>query len=143
MSTALLAMTPFAEWFENELKRRKISRSQAAAFIGTRPQTVSAWFTHDAKPSPALCQAISEWAKVSPEFVMRLAGHLPPEGWDDATKTLHLKPGPARLTIGGPPVLPEVIELLQTMTPEEQREFALPAIELAESLLRRGQRSAQ
>lgn len=126
------------------LKRRKIKQSQLAAYIGASPAAVNDWLLGKRRPDPQWVWKLAPLANVSVEEAMRIVGHLPaPDGWDEETKTQHLKPGPARIVINGPPVMQELLTLLQSMTPEEQLEFALPALEIVEGLLRRGRQSAE
>lgn len=114
---AVLAMTPFAEWLETRMRARGITKSQLAAFIGSRPSTIGAWFTHDAIPSTDLCQKLAGYFGVPLEDVMRAAGHLPP----------------ARVTVEET-IIPELQLRIRRFSPEDQRRYLLPAIELAQTL---------
>lgn len=114
---AVLAMTPFAEWLETRMRSRGITKSQLAAFIGSRPSTIGAWFTHDAIPSTDLCQKLAGYFGVPLEDVMRAAGHLPP----------------ARITVEET-IIPELQLRIRRFSPEDQRRYLLPAIELAQTL---------
>ena len=72
-------MTRFAEWLEEELRGRAVSRAQLAAYMGKRPQTVYSWFNDDRIPSSAMCQEIARVLHLPIEEVLRAAGHLPAE----------------------------------------------------------------
>lgn len=110
-------MTPFAEWLEMRMRARGISKSQLAAFIGSRPSTVGAWFTHDAIPGTEMCQKLAGYFGVPLEDVMRAAGHLPP-----STRRVEEE------------IIPELQIRIRRYSPEEQRRWLLPAIELAQTL---------
>lgn len=118
MAAAL--MTPFAQWVDSRMKARGINQSQLAAYIDSTPSTVGAWFTKDQNASPELCWRLARYLHEPIETVLRAAGHLPP-----ATE-----PEPEI------EIIPELGVMLRTFTPQEQRRFALPAIELAAQLLR-------
>jgi DNA-binding XRE family transcriptional regulator len=76
MAVATL-MTPFAEWLESEMRTRRVNKSQLAAYIDSRPQTVGAWFTDDRLPSTDLCRRLADYLHEPYEAVLRRAGHLP------------------------------------------------------------------
>lgn len=114
---AVLAMTPFAEWLETRMRARGITKSQLAAFIGSKPSTVGAWFTDDRIPSPEMCQRLAGYFGIPLEDVMRSAGHLPP----------------ARITVEET-IIPELQLRIRRFSPAEQRRYLLPAIELAQTL---------
>lgn len=113
-------MTAFAQWLQLRMDARGVNQSQLAAYLETKPSTVGAWFTDDRLPSTAFCWRLAKYLHEPIETVLRAAGHLPP------------------LDTPEPEV--EIIEelgvVLRTFTPQEQRRFALPAIELAAQLLR-------
>lgn len=99
---------------------RKISLAQLAAYMGVSTSAMHRWTHGQGQPDPRYCWKIAELAGMPVEEVMRIAGHLPPA-----------ESMPERSAID-----PQVKEALDRMSPEEQRAFALPAIELAEALLR-------
>ena len=72
-----LALTPFAAWLEEELKRRNLNRAQLAAYIGKRPQTVYGWFNDGRIPETAQCLLIAKVLRLPADDVLRIAGHLP------------------------------------------------------------------
>ena len=119
--------TSFARWLERELAARRINRSQLAAYMGRRAQTVSAWFNDGRLPSTEVCADLARVLHVPLEEVLRQAGHLPPAPE---------YPPPE------PHIIPEALRLLREMSDEEQRAFALPALELAEALLKRARGGA-
>ncbi|MBK6664479.1 MAG: helix-turn-helix transcriptional regulator [Thermoflexaceae bacterium] len=71
--------TSFARWLERELASRRVNRSQLAAYMGRRAQTVSAWFNDGRLPSTEVCADLARVLHVPLEEVLRQAGHLPPE----------------------------------------------------------------
>lgn len=121
----------FAEWFANELSARSISQSQAAAFIGSRPQTLSAWLRHDAQPSSDMCLKIANWLHVDPIDVLRVAGHLPPldrgdlaedaPGYLSADLTRAVSIARRLISIGGEDALEEWTELGEALLEVKQR----------------------
>lgn len=119
--------TSFARWLERELAARRINRSQLAAYMGRRAQTVSAWFNDGRLPSTEVCADLARVLHVPLEEVLRQAGHLPPAPE---------YPPPE------PHIIPEALRPLREMSDEEQRAFALPALELAEALLQRARGGA-
>lgn len=68
--------TRFAEWLERELEHRQLSKTQLAAFMGKRPQTVYSWFNDDTIPSPALCRDVARVLHLSDTAVLAVAGHI-------------------------------------------------------------------
>lgn len=118
-------MTPFAEWMTKQMERRRLNQSQVATYIGLRPSGVNAWFTRDTIPTPATCAKLAELFHVTIDEVLAVAGHLVPQA-------------PVEGAIDE-----QVRQALARMTPEEQREFALPAIELAEVFLRQAREKGE
>lgn len=106
-------MTRFAEWLDGELVTRRLNRSQLAAYLGSRPSTVGAWFTEDRIPSTALCAGLARVLHVPVEQVLRIAGHLPESDSPDAE----------------PEIVPELRYELSRLTPGEQRRL-VRAVEL-------------
>lgn len=72
-------MTPFAEWLDRELKARRMSKAQLAAYMGKRAQTVYSWFNDDTTPSTAFCREVARVLKVPEQLVLGIAGHVSPE----------------------------------------------------------------
>ncbi|HRI06493.1 MAG TPA: helix-turn-helix transcriptional regulator, partial [Nannocystaceae bacterium] len=66
--------TSFARWLERELAARRINRSQLAAYMGRRAQTVSAWFNDGRLPSTEVCADLARVLHVPLEEVLRQAG---------------------------------------------------------------------
>lgn len=124
----MATQSQFAEWLSEMMSKRKVNQSALATYLGTSPSTVNAWLNRGATPGRKLTQKLAEYFRVNVDKVEMYINAKPGD--------VILRPAEAQLAIGGPPVIPEVIERLQAMSPEEQRKFALPAIELAERFLR-------
>ena len=106
------------------------SQRSLALYMGVSPTAVNEWIQGKRTPDPQYVWKIAELAGMEIEEVMRIAGHLPQRP-DSA------QPDPDA------GIIPEVRAALRKMTAEEQRLAALPAIELAEELLRAGRGKAQ
>jgi transcriptional regulator with XRE-family HTH domain len=81
----LMALTPFAEWLHAELRRRKLSQSKLAAYLGVHPSGVNRWLTKGMLPSTESCAALARVLHVDLNYLMRLAGHLPEETGESPT----------------------------------------------------------
>lgn len=117
----LLVMT-IADLLRDVLRDRGISERQAAAYMGVSPAAINRWVKGEGVPDPKYVWKIAELAHMPIDEAMRIAGHLPPKHSSQSTDE--------------PQVIAEIVSRLAQMTPEEQRTFALPAIRLAEELLR-------
>jgi len=116
----------FAEWLSREMADRKVNQSQLAAYLGIHPSAVNRWVSKGVIPNPATCARIAEVLHIDPAIVMRHAGHLR-----------------AADAMEAPAAIPAVRAILDEMSEEEQRRFALPALRLAEQLLRESRGEAE
>lgn len=91
-----------------------------AAYLSVSPTALDRWVKGLSQPDPPYCWKIAERAKLPVCDVMRMAGHLPPS--EEPTKE--------------PEISFELRAALSGMSLDEQRRFALPAIELAQTLIR-------
>lgn len=127
----MLVMTEsLASWLDRRIAAKKNTTQNAVAlYVGVSHSAISEWRKGNRIPDPPYCWKLAEYFDTPIEEVMRLAGHLPPEA-------------PAlredRFEYDA-----EVLGALRRLTPDEQREAALPAIELAEALLKRGRGEAE
>lgn len=121
MPVAVL-MTPFAEWLQSEMDRRGVNKSQLAAYIGTKPSVVGAWFTEDRIPSTPMCARLASYLHLPEEAVLRRAGHLPPVPDDDSSERQS-------------PIPPWLITVFEPLTPHERDVVAKIAEETAHGLL--------
>lgn len=112
--------TGFAAWLEGELRSRGLTQTKFAAYIGRPSQTVNAWINDGRQPRTEHVPDIARVLHLPLDEVLRLAGHLPPLEYE----------------LPDPEIIPELSMMLREMTPYEQRRFALPAIRVAEELLR-------
>jgi len=117
-----MATSELGEWIERKMAERGINQSQLASFLKPRtsPSVVNAWLNRGAVPSSGMCVALAAFFHVPPEDVMRRAGHLPP---------IHALPEP-----DVDEIIPELQIRIRRFSPEEQRRYLLPAIELAQTL---------
>lgn len=108
--------TPFAQWLQREMRIKGFdgNQSKLANYLGTGASTVNAWLAGKALPGTPLARKLAEVLKVPVDEVLARAGHLDPV---------------AEIEIPG--IIPELVSLLRTMSQEEQRNAALPSIELA------------
>lgn len=70
------------DWLVGECERRNLSWREASLGAGLNPGAVSAVMT-GIRPGLQICVSLAEYFSVPPEFVLRLAGHLPPKASDD------------------------------------------------------------
>jgi transcriptional regulator with XRE-family HTH domain len=106
-----------ADLMKRALRARRMSQRAAAMYMGVSYTAVSNWITELRVPDPDSCQKLARWSGYPFEFVMQLAGHLPSAG---------SPPGPGMVE-----VIPELGVLLRHFSPEEQRQWVLPATRLA------------
>lgn len=118
----LVSDLSLSTWLDRRITSSGKTQNAVAVYCGVSHSAVSAWRTGARIPDPKFCWKLAEFFDVEIEDVMRMAGHLPPT---DAS----LRDEQERID-------PEVREALRRLTPDEQRRMALPAIELAESLIR-------
>lgn len=106
---------------------KKLSERGLATYLSVSSNAVNGWRRGLRVPPPAYCKKIADYAGLTEEEVLRAAGHLVASSGSDPDAG----------------IIPEVRAALRKMTAEEQRLAALPAIELAEELLRAGRGKAQ
>lgn len=121
MSVAVMPENAIAELLGRLLETKANgSNRKLAAYLDVSNTALDRWVKGIAIPDPVYCWRIAERAGLPVEDVMRMAGHLPP-----------LEDTPDE-----PEIIPEMRAALADMTAEEQRRFALRAIELAQTLIR-------
>jgi transcriptional regulator with XRE-family HTH domain len=118
-----------AEWLDRRLTRGRHTQNAVAVYCGVSHSAVSAWRSGDRIPDPKYCWKLAEFFKEELTDVMRYAGHLPAQSGPLREERFQYDE--------------EVLSALRRLTPEEQHAAALPAIELAEALLKRGRREAE
>lgn len=114
------------EFLTDLLARKKMSERQLAMYLGVSGTAVNAWHRGLRSPDPEPCQKLADFAGLDRDVVMEMAGHL---------RTDEARPAPE--------YDPDVLAALRRLTPDEQRRAALPAIELAETLLRAARPEAE
>ena len=70
--------TDFVTWLTGEMDRRDWNNTDLAKRAGVVPSTVSMIISGHKKPGLEFCVGVARAFGVSPEYVLRLAGHLPP-----------------------------------------------------------------
>jgi DNA-binding XRE family transcriptional regulator len=110
----------FADWLRRQMDLAGFggNQSKLAAYLGTRPSTVNAWFTRGAVPSVVLCHRLAKVLRVPVDDVLRAAGHPVSE--------------PAETSSSLPSWLPSMLPLLEQLTDSE----AMVLAETARGLLR-------
>lgn len=68
-------------WLASECERRNLTWREASIRAGVNPGAISAVMT-GSKPGLQMCISLAESFDVAPEYVLRLAGHLPPANSD-------------------------------------------------------------
>lgn len=76
--------TEFAKWLAYELRSRKLSQSQLAAYLGLNSSSVNRWLKHGGFPSPRVAEDLAARFKVDPAEVLRMAGHKPQAMGEDS-----------------------------------------------------------
>lgn len=111
----------FLAWLREHMRANGFddNQSKLAAYLGTGIATVNGWWRRGALPRPDMCRELARVFKVPVEEVLRAAGHLPDESAELASEEA---------------IIPELLVRLRLFTPEMQRRFALPAIDLAQRL---------
>lgn len=119
-----MAQTRFAEWLLEQMDRNnRETPAELSRATGVAASSISAYLNGPTKPSMEIAAKIAAHFGVEVSEVMLVinpASDLPPSS-EDA-------------------VIADIRKRLAKMSPEEQREFALPAIELAEKYLRAARR---
>jgi len=69
----------FKQWIELEINKRGISIADLARAAGLSPGALGNILRGERQPGIELCHGLSKALRVSPEFVFRRAGILPPE----------------------------------------------------------------
>jgi transcriptional regulator with XRE-family HTH domain len=72
-----------AEFLRAELTARKWSNSRLARACGVSESLVSRWKNGHTVPTANNCTSIAEAFGVEPDYVLRLAGHMPAAGVTD------------------------------------------------------------
>lgn len=112
------------ELLDRALAERNVSERAAALYIGVSSSALNLWRNAERVPDPESCRKIAAWAGYPEVFVLQLAGHVS-EGLIDA-------PPPPR-----PPdveIIPEIGVILRHYSPEEQRRYVLPMLDLVRVL---------
>lgn len=60
------------------MRQKGVSARGLASELGVNHTTVSRWLSGKGRPSPASCKRLAEYADARPEWVLSLAGYLPP-----------------------------------------------------------------
>ena len=72
------SMDELRDWLNAECEKRNLSWREASFKAGVAGTTISN-IMNGQRPGLEVCKALARSFGVSPEFVLRLAGHLPPE----------------------------------------------------------------
>ena len=118
----LVSVTPFAEWLARVMRPRfGSSRSLLAEALDVHVSTVSSWFSarRNTLPSYGTAVRLADVLGIDRNEVLALCG-LPLQ--DDDTPSEDVQ------------IIPELRVLIRLFSPEQQRELALPAVELANTL---------
>ena len=65
------------DWLNDQLEKTNLSQSEASRRAGLGPNAISE-IINGRTPGLKVCVALAELFGFSPEYVLRLAGHLPP-----------------------------------------------------------------
>lgn len=95
-------------WLSEELKQRQWSHRELARQSGLSNSLVSKTLSGKMNPSIAFCYKVAQALEYPPEFVLKLAGILPPASPDSASNDSALQ---------------ELIELAKRLPPEDQAEI--------------------
>lgn len=77
---------PISDFITGILHDKKLLASHLAKELGVSHATVGRWLKGEDIPSPRSCYVLSKFADRPIEEVLRIAGHLPPEGTEKETK---------------------------------------------------------
>lgn len=81
-----MAQMTIAELLSAIAARRGVSERQLAAYMGVSTTAMNRWIHGQGTPDPVYCWRIADLSGRPVEEVMRIAGHLPPEGADAAAQ---------------------------------------------------------
>jgi transcriptional regulator with XRE-family HTH domain len=71
-------VTPFTEWFRDQLAEARLSQSEFARRAGLGgPAVVSRWLSGESKPSIEMARRIAEALRVDIDYVLEKAGYRP------------------------------------------------------------------
>jgi transcriptional regulator with XRE-family HTH domain len=73
-----MRMEALRDWLTEECNRRNLSWREASVRAGVYPGAVSA-IMNGQRPGLEVCKAMARSFGTPPEYVLRLAGHLPPQ----------------------------------------------------------------
>ena len=82
----------FAKWFQRQLDRRELTRSDFARAVDKAPARVSEWANGKRIPDPTSCDLIADALGVDLDVVLFQAGHRPmtqPVSPDDPRVDIH------------------------------------------------------
>jgi transcriptional regulator with XRE-family HTH domain len=71
-------MTEFAQWLNEELQRRGWRQADLVRATGISRAGISLLTSGQIRPAPQTVMQLSRVFKVSPDFIMRKVGYLPP-----------------------------------------------------------------
>lgn len=80
-------MNTFGEWLAEELKIREMSQADLARISPLTRATISNLINGTRGPGPDAINALADSLKLDPEYVMRVAGLLPPERGEPSAAT--------------------------------------------------------
>lgn len=98
--------TPIGAWLSEECAQRGLSWAKASRCAGVDKSMVS-MIMRGQKPAPATCQALAQFFQVPTEYVLQLAGHLEPSGYE-----IVFSPGVREIALALEGLDPEVQEPL-------------------------------
>jgi transcriptional regulator with XRE-family HTH domain len=110
--------TDFITWLTHQMDERDWNNTDLARRASVVPSTVSMIVSGQKRPGLAFCKGVAKAFGVSPEYVLRLAGQLPP-----------VSPSP----LADIPYLQEIAERVSKRSPERQRRFMAAVLTLLES----------
>ena len=98
--------TPIGEWLSEECAQRGLSWAKASRRAGVDKSMIS-MIMRGQRPAPTTCQALAWAFQVPTEYVLGLAGHLTPSGYE-----IVFSPGVREIAIALEGLDPEVQEPL-------------------------------
>ena len=115
-------MDPLASWLRDQCEQRNVSGTAAAVRAGVNRSAVSA-IMHGQRPGLEVCKALARYFGVPPQYVLTLAGHLPPD------------PTPEEIDPESRFTIQRLLEILARMPKSRQRSWMRSILSLTELLI--------
>lgn len=119
MLAVLVERLTFGQWLRRELDARRIGPGHVASFGHISRTAVYSYLRDERTPDPAQCRELARVLKLSETEVLAAAGHV----------TTPDSPVPSSVDLH-----PDLEVKLKLFTPEEQRRWVLPMLDLALTL---------